>query len=139
MSCTFCRIAAGDLQSTLLDDGEACLVILDRNQAALGHVLVIPKMHVMQWHELDAKVAAEMAAKVHGWAQALVQALRPAGYNILINNGAAAGQDVSHVHAHITPRSAGDRYYEFGGGHRVLSDAEAAALGAELARHAPGR
>lgn len=139
MSCAFCRIVAGDLQSTLLDEGEGCLVILDRNQAALGHVLVIPKVHVTLWHELDARVAAEMAAKVHGWARALVQALRPDGYNVLINNGAAAGQDVSHVHVHITPRSAGDRYYEFGGRHRVLSDTEAAALGAELARHAPTR
>jgi histidine triad (HIT) family protein len=65
--------------------------------------------------------------------------LRPDGYNLLINNGVAAGQDVSHVHLHITPRSAGDRYYEFGGGHRVLSDDEVAALGAELARHGPRR
>jgi histidine triad (HIT) family protein len=137
MGCTFCRIVAGDLQSTLLDEGERCLVILDRNQAARGHMLVIPRLHVVLWHELEAIVAAEMAAKAHGWARALVEALRPDGYNVLINNGVAAGQDVSHVHLHITPRSAGDHYYEFGGDHRVLSDEEVAALGAELARHRP--
>jgi histidine triad (HIT) family protein len=129
MSCTFCRIVAGDLPRTLLDEGERCLVIL----------LVIPRVHAMLWHELDAVVAAEMAAMAHGWSRALVEALRPDGYNVLINNGAAAGQDVWHVHLHITPRSAGDGYYEFGGGHRVLSDDDAAALGAELARHGPRR
>jgi len=139
MSCTFCRIAAGDLPRTLLDEGERCLVILDRNQGARGHLLVIPKVHVVLWHELDAIAAAEMAALAHGWARALVEALRPDGYNVLINNGAAAGQDVSHVHLHLTPRSAGDRYYEFGGGHRALLDDEAAALAAELARHGPRR
>jgi histidine triad (HIT) family protein len=139
MTCTFCRIAAGELPGTVLDEGGHCLVLLDRNQAARGHMLVIPRVHVMLWHELDAVVAAEMAAMAHGWACALVEALRPDGYNVLINNGVAAGQDVLHVHLHITPRSAGDRYYEFGGGHRVLSDDEAAALGAELARHAPRR
>jgi histidine triad (HIT) family protein len=137
MSCTFCRIVAGDLGKTLLDEDEQCLVILDRNQAARGHMLVIPKLHVMLWHELDPAVVAEMAAKAHVWARALVDALHPDGYNVLINNGVAAGQDVSHVHVHITPRSTGDRYYEFGGGHRVLSGAEAAALGAELMRHRP--
>lgn len=139
MSCTFCRIVAGDLQSTRLDEGEQCLVILDRNQAARGHMLVVPRAHVMLWHELEAMVAAEMAAKAHDWARALVEALRPDGYNLLVNNGAAAGQDVSHVHLHITPRSAGDRYYEFGGNHRVLSEDEAAALGDELTRHRPRR
>jgi diadenosine tetraphosphate (Ap4A) HIT family hydrolase len=96
-------------------------------------------VHVTLWHELDAKVAAEIAANVHSWARTLVQALRPDGYNVLINNGVAAGQDVSHVHVHITPRSAGDGYYEFGDRHRELSDAEATELGAELARHATRR
>jgi histidine triad (HIT) family protein len=137
MSCVFCRIVTGELPSTLLDDGERCLVILDRNQAARGHMVVIPKVHVMLWHELDAAVAAEMATKAHIWARVLVNTLHPAGYNLLSNNGAAAGQDVWHVHLHITPRSAGDRYYEFGGSQLVLSDAEAAALGAELTRHGP--
>jgi histidine triad (HIT) family protein len=139
MSCVLCRIVAGDLPCTLLDEGDGCLVILDRNQAARGHLLVIPKTHVTMWHELDAEIAAEMAGKAHGWARALVEALRPDGYNLLVNNGAAAGQDVFHVHVHITPRSTGDGYYGFGGGHLVLSDSEAAALGAELARHAPTR
>jgi histidine triad (HIT) family protein len=139
MSCVCCRLVSGELPRTLVDEGERCIVMLDRNQAARGHLLVIPKVHVTQWHELDADVAAEMAAKAHGWARAVVEALRPAGYNLLINNGAAAGQDVFHVHLHITPRTPGDGYYEFGGGQHRMSTDEAAALAAELARHAPRR
>ena len=93
---------------------------------------MIPKVHVMQWHELEPTVAAEMAVKAHSWARRLIEAVRPDGYNILINNGAAAGQDVFHVHVHITPRSAGDGYYTFGGHHSELSDAEATELARRL-------
>ena len=35
--------------------------------------------------------------------------LRPDGYNIGINDGAAAGQTVMHVHMHVIPRYRGDR------------------------------
>jgi histidine triad (HIT) family protein len=130
--CTFCRILQGELGKTLVDEGDHCLVILDRNQAARGHLLVIPKQHATLWHELAPPVVAEMTVMAHRWAGALVEALRPDGYNLLMNNGAAAGQDVFHAHLHITPRSAGDRYYQFGGHHQLLSDDDASALGALL-------
>ena len=43
-------------------------MILDRNQAARGHLLVIAKQHVTLWHELDHSVVAEMTLKAHRWA-----------------------------------------------------------------------
>lgn len=130
--CVFCGILTGKLQSTLVEEGEHCVVILDRNQAARGHLLVIPKRHVMLWHELERPVVVEMTLKAHRWSGVLVEALRSDGYNLLVNNGAAAGQDVFHAHLHITPRSIGDGYYEFSGNHRVLSESEASALGTLL-------
>jgi len=129
MECTFCKILRGELSKTLVDESEHCLVILDRNQAARGHLLVIPKRHVALWHELDLAVVNEMTAKAHRWAAVLVEAVNPDGYNLLLNNGAAAGQDVFHAHLHITPRSTGDGYYRFGGKHQILADADASALG----------
>ena len=39
----------------------------------------------------------------------MARALRPDGYNIGINDGAAAGQTVMHVHMHVIPRYRGDR------------------------------
>ena len=39
----------------------------------------------------------------------LDEELRPDGYNIGINDGAAAGQTVMHVHMHVIPRYRGDR------------------------------
>ena len=48
--------------------------------------------------------------------------LRPAGYNIGINDGAAAGQTVPHLHIHLIPRYAGDRDDPRGGVRWVLPD-----------------
>ena len=66
----------------------------------------------------------------------------PRPYNLLMNNGAAAGQDIPHAHLHVTPRSTGDGYYRVGGAAEVLDDGEAAALGTllrETARQVPLR
>src|SRR4051794_34309974 len=128
MGCIFCGIVRGGVGGTPVDEGEHCLVILDRNQAARGHLLVIPRRHVTLWHELDLAVVTEMTAKAHRWATVLVEAVHPDGYNLLMNNGAAAGQDVFHAHLHITPRSTGDGYYRYGGKHQVLADGDALAL-----------
>jgi histidine triad (HIT) family protein len=130
--CVFCRILRGELPKTLVDESEHCLVMLDRNQAARGHLLVISKPHVALWHELDSHVVAEMTSKAHRWARVMVEALSPDGYNLLMNNGPAAGQDVFHAHLHITPRTAGDGYYRYGGNHQVLAADEAAALADHL-------
>lgn len=41
--------------------------------------------------------------------------LAPDGYNIGINDGAAAGQTVPHLHMHLIPRFKGDREDPRGG------------------------
>ena len=133
--CVFCKILCGELPATLVDEGDYCVVILDRNQAAPGHLLVIPSRHTANWHDLDERVVREMSEKARAWARVLVETLQPDGYNLLLNNGSAAGQDVFHTHLHITPRTAGDGYYRFDGGHAVLTEQQAQSLGDQL-RHA---
>lgn len=121
--CVFCRIVAGTLPGAILDRGPRSTVILDHNQAARGHLLVLAKRHVTLFHELDAETAAELGAMAHKWAGVLVRALAPAGYNVLVNNGKSAGQEVPHVHVHVVPKTAP-------GGAKmvVLADAERQAL-----------
>ena len=73
-----------------------------------------------------------MGAVTHRWARVLVRAIAPEGYNLLMNNGRAAGQDVFHAHMHITPRSSGDAYYAFGGHQRILTAHQVDELSAQL-------
>jgi histidine triad (HIT) family protein len=106
--------------------------MLDRNQAARGHVLVIGKQHVAAWDELDEPTVMEMAALARRWAARLREALGVRAYNLLVNCGPDAGQDVMHAHLHVTPRVAGDGYYMFGGKQEVLAAADMEAIASTL-------
>lgn len=50
------------------------------------------------------------------------QQFHPAGYNIGVNDGVAAGQTVSHLHIHVIPRYEGDIADPRGGIRRMFPD-----------------
>jgi histidine triad (HIT) family protein len=130
--CTFCRILRGELPKVFVEDGRHAVAFLDRNQAARGHLLIVARAHVASWHELDEATISEMALMSHRWSRRLTTVLHVQAYNLLVNNGAAAGQDVMHAHLHLTPRVTGDGYYEFGYKVTRLAEDEVHALEALL-------
>jgi len=71
-----------------------------------GHILVIPKK---RYTHLDA-VPKPILAELIGTVTTVGKALRRThgGYNVLLNNGRAAGQYVFHTHFHIIPRNRKD-------------------------------
>lgn len=102
--CIFCKIANGEIPSASIYEDEMFNVILDLGPASKGHALIIPKEHFKDICELDEVVAAKvlpLAAKI---GIAMKKSLGCAGFNLVQNNGAAAGQTVSHFHVHIIPR-----------------------------------
>jgi histidine triad (HIT) family protein len=130
--CTFCRILRGELPKVFVEEGRNAVAFLDRNQAARGHILVVARAHVANWHELDEDTVVEMSLLSHRWSRRLTTVLDVQAYNLLVNNGAAAGQDVMHAHLHVTPRVTGDGYYEFGNQVTQLAGDELRALEALL-------
>jgi diadenosine tetraphosphate (Ap4A) HIT family hydrolase len=80
----------------------------DAYPVSKGHALIIPRRHVVSF--FDATQAERLAIMdLLDAAKALLdQEHRPDGYNIGINDGAAAGQTVMHLHLHLIPRYAGD-------------------------------
>jgi len=108
MECIFCKIAAGEIPSLKILENDRIVSFLDIRPLADGHLLIIPKRHYGRLEEVspdDLKSVAEILPKL---AQALVRATGAAGYNLLQNNGACAGQEVEHVHFHLIPRRADD-------------------------------
>ncbi|MEG0813298.1 MAG: HIT family protein [Clostridium sp.] len=102
--CIFCKIANGEIPSASIYEDEMFNVILDLGPASKGHALILPKEHFKDICELDEAVAAKvlpLAAKI---GIAMKKSLGCAGFNLVQNNGAAAGQTVSHFHVHIIPR-----------------------------------
>ena len=81
---------------------------LDINPFSKGHTLVIPKAHSTGLLETDDATLAAVIARVKKVAAHITAKLGCDGFNILQNNGEAAGQTVRHVHFHIIPRWAGD-------------------------------
>lgn len=106
--CIFCRIISGQIPCTKIFENQSIFSFLDINPAAQGHLLVIPKLHAERIDQLDPHTMAEIAKALPALSAAAQKAMQADGYNVLCNNGAAAGQVVKHVHFHIIPRRNGD-------------------------------
>lgn len=108
MDCIFCKIAAGEIPSATLYEDEDFRVILDLGPAARGHALILPKAHYADLCEIPEELAAKAMILAKKVVSAGRKALRCDGYNIVQNNGEAAGQTVFHFHIHVIPRYTGD-------------------------------
>lgn len=106
--CVFCRMVAGEIPTARVYEDDEVLAFLDIGPISDGHTLVIPKRHCTRVHECDPQVVSAVAARLGRIAAAVVAAMDADGYNVLANNGSAAGQVVDHLHFHIIPRKAGD-------------------------------
>ena len=106
--CIFCGIAAGRIASIKVYENNHVLAFLDIGPISDGHTLVIPKAHFDRLDQCPAEVLAEAAKVLGRLGGPVAEAVGADGYNVLCNNGSAAGQVVEHVHFHIIPRKSGD-------------------------------
>ncbi len=110
--CIFCSIVAGKIPCIRIWQDDAVLAFLDIGPVSDGHTLVIPKAHFGRLHECSPDVLVGIGNCIGKIAQAVVSAVGAEAYNVLCNNGAAAGQLVEHVHFHIIPRNSGDGVFD---------------------------
>lgn len=106
--CIFCAIAAGRMPCTKVYENDRMLAFLDIGPISDGHTLVIPKAHYERLYQCPADILAEAAKVIGLLGRPVAEAVRADGYNVLCNDGLAAGQVVEHVHFHIIPRKSGD-------------------------------
>jgi len=107
--CLFCKISEGSLPSTQVFEDEHTIAIMDINPATRGHVLVIPRRHARDIHDIDADDLARCAGVARELAGRAVRRLAADGVTIMQSNGAAAWQTIFHYHVHVIPRYRGDR------------------------------
>ncbi|MCK4913669.1 MAG: HIT family protein [Planctomycetes bacterium] len=103
-NCIFCKIVAGEIPSAKIYEDDAVLAFLDVGPVSDGHTLVIPKLHFEKLHECPVEILSCVTKCFGKVAKAVVVATGCDGYNVLCNNGRAAGQLVEHLHFHIIPR-----------------------------------
>ena len=117
-SCPFCHIPEAETAHM------HALAVVRRDSYPLtkGHSLVIPCRHVASFFDLTASERLAMLELLDKAKEDLDHLYRPDGYNIGINDGAAAGQTIMHLHIHLIPRYAGDTADPRGGVRWVFPD-----------------
>ena len=103
--CEFCEIVDRDdpdVREVYRD--ENLVAFFPTEPAVLGHVLVVPRRHVPNIWGLEPDEAAQLSRAALLLSDAIREAVRPEGLNIIQSNGEAATQTVRHVHVHLVPR-----------------------------------
>lgn len=111
--CVFCAIVAGQLTPGVLayrDAQTAVFPSLHQQPRNRGHMLVVPVPHVAQIYDVDGALGGALMSTVARVARAVKAAFGADGITIRQNNEPHGGQDVFHVHFHVIPRFAGDRF-----------------------------
>lgn len=103
-NCIFCKIANGDIPSKTLFEDDEFKVILDLGPATKGHALILPKNHYGNLYELPDEEASKVMLLAKKMAARMTEKLKCDGFNLVQNNGKAAGQTVFHFHLHLIPR-----------------------------------
>jgi len=117
-SCPFCSLPA----ERVLGQNAHALWIRDGFPVSPGHSLVIPKRHIGSFFETSPQERAGLLELLDQAQAAAGAEFHPDGFNIGINDGAAAGQTVPHLHIHLIPRFRGDQPDPRGGVRWVIPD-----------------
>ena len=110
--CLFCKMVAGQVPIIKIYEDEVVLAFLDIGPISDGHTLVIPKQHFEKLHDCPPELLGQVGSRLGKIAGAVAAAMNSDGYNVLCNNGRAAGQVIEHVHFHIIGRNAGDGVFD---------------------------
>lgn len=101
--CIFCKIIGGEIPSKKVYEDDKYIAFLDIRPFSMGHVLVLPKAHHSNIHEIPDELLSNMMPIVKKIAKKIEKELHPKGIVINQNNGESAGQSVMHFHIHIKP------------------------------------
>lgn len=100
--CIFCKIAAGEIPSTIVYQDDDVLAFRDINPQAPTHIVVIPKAHVLEGVKDVTEDNADLVAKCFiAIAKIAKEQGLDNGYRVITNCGADACQSVQHLHFHL--------------------------------------
>jgi histidine triad (HIT) family protein len=110
-ACIFCAIVRGEAAAAIVLNDDVCVAFLDVNPLFHGHVLVVPRTHVVTLTDLPASDIGPFFTRVQRIARAVPIALGAEGTFIAMNN--IVSQSVPHLHVHVVPRTKGDKLKGF--------------------------
>jgi diadenosine tetraphosphate (Ap4A) HIT family hydrolase len=109
--CVFCSLIAGEGEMSVVYEDEHLVGFMDLYPVTPGHVLLVPREHAASMSDLDEDTGAHVFRVALRMQQAVRRSgVRCEGVNLIVADGAAAGQDVFHFHLHVIPRFDGDPF-----------------------------
>ena len=109
--CVFCQIVAGESPASTFYEDELALGFMTIGPVTQGHALIIPRRHAAYLADLDEETGRHLWTVTQRTAAAIRESgIRCEGINIFVADGAAAFQEMFHVHIHVFPRYAGDQF-----------------------------
>jgi histidine triad (HIT) family protein len=133
-SCTFCPIVRGESPAHRVYGDEHAVAFLDTRPLFLGHVLLVPRVHVETLPDLEPARVPHFFRTAQRLDRAVVKAMDADGSMTLINN--VVSQSVPHLHLHVIPRRRRDGLRFWLGPRRRYDDDEHAATTAKRIREA---
>jgi histidine triad (HIT) family protein len=128
--CVFCAIVAGETEAHVVLDEDDFVAFLDTRPVFKGHVLLVPREHVVTLPDLPAELRDGFLAAAQRLASAVVDGLGAQGSFVAMNN--TVSQSVPHLHLHVVPRTKGDGLRGFFWPRTTYAEGEAARYAAEL-------
>jgi histidine triad (HIT) family protein len=104
--CLFCGIVTGDVTGETVLETEHVVGFLDVRPVFKGHVLLVPREHVVTLPDLPAALRDPFLEAGQRLATAMVAGLGAQGSFVAMNN--IVSQSVAHLHLHVVPRTKGD-------------------------------
>lgn len=104
--CLFCRIVTGEVRAHTVLETEDLVAFLDHRPVFKGHVLLLPRRHVVTLPDLPAGLRDPFLAAGQRLATAMLDGLGAQGSFVAVNN--TVSQSVPHLHLHVVPRTKGD-------------------------------
>ena len=128
--CKFCAIASGQLPADVVLETDDLVGFLDLRPVFKGHVLLVPREHVVTLPDLPAALRDPFLAAGQRLATAMVDGLGAQGSFVAMNN--TVSQSVPHLHLHVVPRTKGDGLRGFFWPRTRYADGEAGEYAARL-------
>jgi histidine triad (HIT) family protein len=130
-NCIFCKIARKEAEASIVYEDADIMAFIDIRPMSEGHTLIIPKKHYVDIFDIPEKLLEAIHKGTKNIAVAVKKATKADGISIVQQNGAAAGQEIFHLHVHIIPRFEGKkmpRFEELGLADRETLDEAAAKI-----------
>ena len=108
--CIFCDLIAGAAEVSVCYEDSTAIAFMDIQPVNNGHVLVATREHYSTLADVPQEVAMHLFAVALQLAPVVRKITGAQGLNIVVNSGAAAGQDVLHHKVHVIPRYKGDGF-----------------------------